>query len=155
MIWPKNAAWLIFGFLFLSGCTSMAITAGFDDVRTTVAQRSQVQISWDNGTELDKEAAEKLDSLLKRKLTADDAVQIALLNNRELQAVYSDLGVAQSDLVQAGLLSNPIFDAVVKFPTSGGRADLELGAAMNFLDIFYIPCASVSPPHASRKPKRG
>ena len=139
MIWPKNAAWLIFGFLFLSGCTSMAITAGFDDVRTTVAQRSQVQISWDNGTELDKEAAEKLDSLLKRKLTADDAVQIALLNNRELQAVYSDLGVAQSDLVQAGLLSNPIFNAVVKFPTSGGRADLELGAAMNFLNIFYTP----------------
>jgi outer membrane protein, heavy metal efflux system len=67
-------------------------------------------------------------------------VQIALLNNRELQAVYSELGVAQADLVQAGLLSNPIFDAAVLFPTSGrGRPDLELTAAMNFLNIFYIP----------------
>ena len=139
MIGLKKTACLLLGLLLLSGCTSMAINAGFDDVRTAVAQRNQVQISWNNGTELDKEAAEKLDSLLKRKLTADDAVQIALLNNRELQAVYSDLGIAQSDLVQAGLLSNPIFDAVVKFPTSGGRADLELGAAMNFLNIFYIP----------------
>src|SRR4030095_7063748 len=74
------------------------------------------------------------------KLPSDDGVQIALLNNRELQALYSDREVAKADLVQAGLLSNPIFDAVVKFPTSGrGRPDLELGAAMNFLNIFYIP----------------
>ena len=99
-----------------------------------------MQISWNNGTELDKEATEKAGSLLKRKLTADDAVQIALLNNRDLQAVYSDLGVAQADLVQAGLLSNPIFDAAVMFPVSGGgQPDLELSAAMNFLNIFYIP----------------
>ena len=101
---------------------------------------ARCQISWNNGTELDKEASEKLHSLLKRKLTADDAVQIALLNNRDLQAVYSDLGVAQADLVQAGLLGNPIFDAAVMFPVSGGgQPDLELGAAMNFLNIFYIP----------------
>jgi cobalt-zinc-cadmium efflux system outer membrane protein len=140
MITPKNARWLSIGFLFLSGCTSMGLDAGFQDVRTTVEERHQVQIFWNNGTELDKEAAKKLGSLLNRKLTADDAVQIALLNNRELQAVYSDLGVAQADLVQAGLLSNPIFDAAIMFPVSGrGRPDLELSAAMNFLNIFYIP----------------
>src|SRR5688572_11673749 len=140
MITPKNARWLSIGFLFLSGCTSMGLDAGFQDVRTTVEERHQVQIFWNNGTELDKEAAKKLGSLLNRKLIADDAVQIALLNNRELQAVYSDLGVAQADLVQAGLLSNPIFDAAVMFPASGGgRPDLELSAAMNFLNIFYIP----------------
>jgi cobalt-zinc-cadmium efflux system outer membrane protein len=117
----------------------MALNAGFDEVRAVVGERTGSQLFWNNGTELDKEAAEKLDSLLKRQLTADDAVQIALLNNRELQAVYSDLGVAQADLVQAGLFNNPIFDAAVKFPVSGGRPDLELGAAMNFLNIFYMP----------------
>jgi cobalt-zinc-cadmium efflux system outer membrane protein len=83
---------------------------------------------------------EKLRSLLKDKLTADEAVQIALLNNRELQALYSELGIAQADLVQAGLLRNPVFDAAVMFPTSGGgKPDLELSAVMNFLDIFYVP----------------
>jgi cobalt-zinc-cadmium efflux system outer membrane protein len=128
------------GFLFLSGCVSAALDTGFHDVRTTVEERRQVQIFWNNGTELDKQAASKLSSLVNRKLTADDAVQIALLNNRELQAVYSELGVAQADLVQAGLLNNPIFDAAVMFPLSGGgRPDLELGAAMNFLNIFYVP----------------
>ena len=70
----------------------------------------------------------------------DEAVQIALLNNRELQALYSDLGVAQADLVQAGLLKNPIFDAAILFPVaSGGRPKLELSAVWNFLDIFYVP----------------
>ena len=79
-------------------------------------------------------------SLLKDKLTADEAVQIALLNNRDLQALYSELGVAQADLVQAGLLKNPIFDAAILFPVSnGGKPKLELSAVMDFLDIFYIP----------------
>jgi cobalt-zinc-cadmium efflux system outer membrane protein len=125
--------------VFLSGCTTVAMDAGFDEVRGTVEERSARKIFWNNGTELDKEAADKVDSLLKTKLTADEAVQIALLNNRELQAVYSDLGVAQADLVQAGLLNNPIFEAAIKFPTSGGQANLELITVMNFLDVFYMP----------------
>ena len=140
MRWRKSIGWLSVGFLFVSGCASMTLDAGFDDIKAIVEQRSASQISWNNDTELDKEASEKLNSLLKRKLTANDAVQIALLNNRDLQAIYSDLGVAQADLVQAGLLGNPIFDAAVMFPVSGGgQPDLELGAAINFLNFFYIP----------------
>ena len=140
MISGKNAAWLIAGLVVFSGCTSIAMNAGFDDVKATVEERSRTQIVWNNGTDLDQQASERLSSLLKDKLTADEAVQIALLNNRDLQAVYSELGVAQADLVQAGLLSNPIFDASVMFPVSGGgRPDLELSAAMNFLNILYIP----------------
>src|SRR5688572_16895958 len=140
MTWPKHVGWLLGALFFASGCASITLNAGFDEVRAGVGKRTGSQLFWNNGTELDKEAAEKLGSLLKRQLTADDAVQVALLNNRELQALYSDLGVAQADLVQAGLLSNPIFDAAVMFPVrGGGRPDLELGAAMNFLNIFYRP----------------
>ena len=140
MILGRNVVWLMFVLVSLSGCTSIAMNAGFDDVSATVQERSAARIFWKNGTDLDQEALEKLDLLLQNKLTADEAVQIALLNNRELQAVYSDLGIAQADLVQAGVLSNPIFEASVLFPASaGGRPDLELGAALNFLNIFYIP----------------
>jgi cobalt-zinc-cadmium efflux system outer membrane protein len=126
--------------VFVTGCTSIAINAGFDDVRVTVEERSAIKIFWNNGTDLDKDATEKLSSLLQGKLTADEAVQIALLNNRELQALYAELGIAQSDLVQAGLFRNPIFDASVLFPVrGGGRPDLELSVVMNFLDVFYVP----------------
>jgi outer membrane protein, heavy metal efflux system len=124
----------------LSGCASMSLDAGFRDVKASIEQQHQLDIAWNTGSELDKQAAAKLGALLNQTLAVDGAVQIALLNNRDLQAVYSDLGVAQADVVQAGLLNNPIFDAAVKFPVSGtGRPDLELGAAMNFLNLLYIP----------------
>lgn len=136
----KSTGWLLVGFLFSSGCATVSLDAGFDDVKAAVGERTPLQIFWNNGSELDRQAEEKVDSLLRRQLTADDAVQIALLNNRDLQATYADLGVAQADLVQAGLLSNPIFDAAITFPLSGGGSpDLEFGAAMNFLNVFYIP----------------
>jgi cobalt-zinc-cadmium efflux system outer membrane protein len=140
MLLRRNAGYLFALLVFLSGCTTVSLNAGFAEVSGLVEERTAAKIFWSSGTELDKEATDKVGSLLKAKLTVDQAIQIALLNNRDLQAMYSELGVAQADLVQAGLLNNPIFDAVIKFPTSGGgKPDLELSAVMNFLDIFYIP----------------
>ncbi len=140
MLSGPRAGYLSAFLLFMSGCTTMSMNAGIDEVSTLVVERGAAKLFWNNGTELDKEAAEKLGTLLRDKLTVDGAVQIALLNNRELQAVYSDLGVAQADLVQAGLLKNPIFEAEILFPLAhGGRPDLELSAVMSFLDIFYMP----------------
>ena len=118
---------------------------------SNVQQRLGMPLFWNNGTDLDREAEDKLKAILGQKLTAEHAMQIALLNNRELQGVYADLGVAQADLVQAGLLKNPIFDAVVTFPVSGGRPDFELTAAMSFLDIFYIPLAKARGRRAIRR----
>jgi outer membrane protein, heavy metal efflux system len=140
MLLRQKAGWLLVSLVFVSGCTTVVMNAGFDDVRSVVEERGASKILWNSGTDLDKEATAKVDSLLKGKLTAEEAVQIALLNNRDLQALYSELGVAQADLVQAGLFRNPIFDAAVLFPVSdGGRPKLELSAVMNFLDMFYAP----------------
>ncbi len=131
---------IIPSFLLLGGCATFSLNAGFSEISAGVEERSAVKIYWNNGTELDKEATEKVQGLLKEKLNPDRAVQIALINNRELQAVYSDLGVAQADLVQAGLLKNPLFDASIRWPTpGGGRPELDLGMVMNFLDVFYLP----------------
>ena len=112
MLLRRNAGWL-FALLVSSDrlCDRWTSMPGSPTSDATVEERSASKIFWNSGTELDKEAAEKVGSLLKKKLTADDAVQIAMLNNRDLQAVYSDLGVAQADLVQAGLFKNPIFEA--------------------------------------------
>lgn len=141
MLRAQNTGWLtVLSLLLLSGCTSFALNAGFDNVKAEVEQRSAMKLFWNNGTDLDKEATVKVQSLLKGKPTADGSVQVALLNNRELQATYSELGVAQADLVQAGLLKNPIFEAAVLYPAKGGgKPDLELSAVMNFLDILYLP----------------
>jgi outer membrane protein, heavy metal efflux system len=42
-------------------------------------------------------------------LTEDEAVAIALWNNAAFQELLVDLGIARSDLIQAGLLPNPEF----------------------------------------------
>jgi outer membrane protein, heavy metal efflux system len=123
----------------LSGCASVNLTAGFAEVGAAVEERGATTIVWNRGAELDREAAEKLRALLGKRFTADDAAQIAVLNNRDLQAIYSDLGLAQADLVQAGLFRNPILDAAVLFPLSGVRPDLQLTVVISFLDALYVP----------------
>src|SRR5436190_17970129 len=107
-----NRRWTFSGIIVsaaaLSGCATMKLDAGFSDMRSTVEQRAALQVVWNSGSDSDEQARQKLQALLKGKLNVDAAVQLALLNNRELQSAYSDLGVAQADLVQAGLLKNPI-----------------------------------------------
>lgn len=45
---------------------------------------------------------------LEDGLTADEAVAIALWNSPSFQLVLADLGLARADLVEAGLLRNPV-----------------------------------------------
>src|SRR4029453_4676176 len=127
---------LLFG---LTGCASANLSAGFHEVSAAVEERAAKTIVWNRGTDLDQAASEQLRSLLQRTLTADDAVQIAMLNNRDLQATYTELGVAQADLVQAGLFKNPILDAAVFFPLTGVRPDFQLSVVVGFLDALYVP----------------
>lgn len=135
----RRIVWLLLSLVAFAGCASVNLTAGFSDVAAGVEERSAKKIVWNQGTELDREAAERLRGLLQRKLTADEAVQIAMLNNRELQAIYADVGVAQADLVQAGLLRNPILDAAVAFHLGPVRPDVQLGVVLGVLDALYVP----------------
>lgn len=135
----RAIVWMPLLLVGFTGCASVNLSAGFSDVSARVEERAAAKIAWNPGVDLDQEAAARLRSLLQRKLTHDDAVQISLLNNRALQAMYSDLGVAQADLVQAGLLRNPILDAAVAFRLGPGRPDLELGMVFGLLDALYVP----------------
>src|SRR6202000_1202707 len=87
---------------FLAGCTTFSKDGGFDTVSTTASQRlgkNAVLVKTDE----DRNAvAKRTQELLSRPLGMDDAIQIALLNNRGLQASYSELGIAEADLVQVG-----------------------------------------------------
>ena len=46
-------------------------------------------------------------------LSSDDAVGIAIWNNPQLRADLASLGLAEADLVDAGLLRNPRLDMLV------------------------------------------
>lgn len=49
-------------------------------------------------------------------LTPDEAAAIALWNNAQFQADMAGLGFARADLIEAGMLANPVF-----FPVFPGR----------------------------------
>jgi len=125
---------------FLGACGSVPKDAGFADVQRLAADRTGYVVQWNAHTSDDQAVAARVHELLSQGLTADQAVQIALLNNAHLQATFEDLGIAQADLVQAGLLKNPVFDLGVRFPDRGPSGTyLDIGAAEDFLDIALIP----------------
>ena len=127
------------GILGLGGCANVPKGLGFGDVEREVARRTGQRVHWNRGSASDQAVAATVRSMLANELGADEAVQIALLNNRNLQATYEELGVAQAEVVQAGLLRNPIFDAEIKFVERGGGTGLELAVVQDFLDVFFIP----------------
>ena len=75
--------------------------------------------------------------LLKAGLTDDAAVKIALLNNPNVVGSYERLGIARADLVQAGLLRNPVFAGDALF--FDGGTEVGLSIAQSFLEVFFIP----------------
>ncbi len=123
----------------LAGC-SVPEDAGFDDARKSAEERTGQRVHWFRGGAEDDEVRRLISDLFSREITAESAVQIALLNNPVLQARYEDLGVAQADVVQAGILQNPTFMAAAHFPTrSGSQVGLEFEIVQQFLDLLMFP----------------
>lgn len=131
--------WVLIAAALLAGC-GPAPDNHFRNVQTLATDRLGQRVEWNGHTADDREVERRLDRLLARPLTVEAAVQVALLNNHKLQATFEDLGIAQADLVQAGLLKNPVLDLNVRFPDRKPfKTYLDFAAAENLLDIFLIP----------------
>jgi len=131
-------AWILAA-VFLGGCASVQKDAGFGEVQKLSAARTGQTVEWNSGSSDDQAIASKIHTMLAAELSVDKAVQIALLNNRNIQVTYEGLGIAQADLVQAGLLKNPVFSVSARFPDGGGGTNLELGVTQQFIDILTLP----------------
>jgi outer membrane protein, heavy metal efflux system len=122
------------------GCAHIPKEAGFGDVQRLVGERVDHRLHWNRGSAEDDRVAEAIDKLLAEELSADAAVQIALLNNGSLQASYDELGITQADVVQAGLLENPVFMGRVRFPHAPPSVtNLEFDVAQDFLSLLMLP----------------
>ena len=124
---------------FLLGCASVSAQKGFQDVQSVVQSRTGLRSHWNQGTSEDEWVQETVKAMLDEKLSVDEAVQVALLNNPTLQAEYEELGIAQADLVQAGLLSNPIFGGSWREPDKEGKTNTEYSIEQNFLELLFLP----------------
>jgi len=98
----------------LAGCATVSTEGAAGDVQKIASDRLDAKDArWSRSAADDAAVDETVRHLLEEPLTVDSAVQIALLNNKHLQASYEELGIAQADLVQAGLLPNPGFSSQV------------------------------------------
>ena len=131
-LWPLAA--------LAPACASTSATPAFRDTAQLVEMRTGRRIFWNQGGAADEAVARRIRELSSRDLSVDRAVQIALLNNKELQAVYEDLSIAQADLVQAGLLQNPSFSGGVAVPIAGSdvQTGFSLGVAQDFLSVLTL-----------------
>lgn len=125
--------------LLLAGCAQQQKPAPFEAVQSTVNERIGKRVEWYTGGDADESVRAAIEQTLSRDFSADEAVHIALLNNRNLQATFEELGIAQADLVTAGLIRNPVLDGDILFSTAGGGTAVELTVLQNFLDILWIP----------------
>jgi cobalt-zinc-cadmium efflux system outer membrane protein len=124
----------------LSACAPTSAARAFRDTSQLVETRTGRPIFWNQGGAADEAVSRHIRDLLSQELSVGAAIQIALLNNRDLQATYEDLSVAQADLVQAGLLQNPTFSVGVTVPVAGSavQTGFNLGVAEDFLALFLV-----------------
>ena len=127
----------IIALLGAEGCASVQPRAGFDDATELVARRAPYTLQWDTGSPDDSLVDRRLRVMLRGEIGVDTAVQVALLRNAGLQATFEDIGIAQADLVQAGLLRNPVFNAAWLFGPAPGVQTA--GLLFPFMDLLQRP----------------
>jgi outer membrane protein TolC len=121
----------------LSGCASFSGDQGMDAVNgmtKSSLRMDAVALSSDDDIAA---ARETVAALLKRPLRIDAAEQIALLNNRELQAAYNELGVAEAARVRASLPANPRFN--ISHVAGGGAFEFEAQIVASILSLATLP----------------
>ena len=112
----------------------------FESVERTVRERTKQEIRWQRDLAAREESRSRVGALLQSPVTLSMAVQIALLNNRGLQASFEEIGLSFADLREARTLANPNVDLQIKFPDRPPTHPLtEWGLAQNFLNLLMLP----------------
>ena len=121
----------------LGGCATLSSDGGFGPVEQTARDRLGKDVKWAR-SDADRDAVDqRVAQLLERPLSADDAVQIALLNNKGLQASFGELGVSEADRVQAGRLPNPGFS--FGRLQQGSGLEIDRSVQFNLARLLMLP----------------
>jgi outer membrane protein TolC len=124
----------------LTGCATFSRDGGLDTVSAMTKERTGHPVQFAKPGSKAEATEHNIDQLLSKPLTADAAVQIALINNKGLQASLAELGIAEADLVQAGWMRNPGFS----FGRMRGGPEVEIERSIMFdlVGLLTIPLRS-------------
>ena len=131
----------------LVGCARVDPKPEFERAHALIGASTGVDARYDVGSASQDSA--DLEEVLDGGLSLDEALRLALTNNRKLQAEFMSVGVAKADLVQAGLLSNPSLSLLFLLPSGGGgQANLQGSIAQSISDLWQLPRRKAVAGHA-------
>jgi len=125
--------------LLASGCATTSLSKDLSTIEDTVSARAGLEKFALPGFDVAEATPEEVDQLLAQPLTADAAVRVALLNNRQARAALAEVGIARGELVQAGLVPNPEFELEVRDPGGAQPTQIDIGLELNLSNTFLAP----------------
>ncbi len=125
----------------LGGCASFSPDGGFAAIEKTAQDRLGKQVVWARSAADQDGIDQQVAKLLAQPLQADSAVQVALLNNRGLQARFAELGITEAEVVQASRLPNPgfSFGRSSRAHGEGTEREIERGVHFNLARLLALP----------------
>ncbi|MGX4773710.1 TolC family protein [Bradyrhizobium guangdongense] len=126
--------------LSLSGCAAFSPDSGMTAVSDLTGQAINKDVAFVRTAEGAGGVDARVRQLLSRTLNADAAVQIALLNNKGLQAAYNELALAETDLVEQSLPPNPVFS--MSRISGNGASEIERQVVGDILALATLPFRS-------------
>ena len=121
----------------LGGCASFTPDGGFATVEKATKDRLGKDVQWARSGADQDSIGKRVGELLSKPLTVDDAVQVALLNNRGLQADFQELGITEAEVVQAGRVPNPGFS--FGRMSKGDEREIERGLHFSLARLVAMP----------------
>lgn len=131
---------LVLGALGLSGCAAFSPDSGMTAVSELTSQTIKKDVAFVRTAEGAGAVDARVRQLLSRTLTAGTAVQVALLNNKGLQAAYNELALAETGLVEQSLPPNPVFS--VSRISGNGASEIERQVVGDILALATLPFRS-------------
>lgn len=124
----------------LAGCASFSSDAGMTVVSDIAGQTIGKEVAFVRSADDAERAGSTVRRLLGRTLSVDAAVQVALLNNKGLQAAYNVLALAETELVEQSLPPNPTF-AISRIAGNGAN-EIERQVVGDILALATLPLRS-------------
>ena len=127
-------SWLIG--LIATGCANFSVRQTFSEISTVTKQQNSHQLN------LGVLSSVKREEMLSQPLDLQRTVQLALLNNRSLQASFQQLGIDQAKWVASGIWSNPSLHLSLHTDWSDEHthsAESEMVISMDIADLLFKP----------------
>ncbi|MHC4380277.1 MAG: TolC family protein [Planctomycetota bacterium] len=118
-------------------CAQTSVPMELDQAESLVTTSTGVEATF-------QPSAAPLDLAAQREwvaggLSLEQALQLTLRQQQGLQVELLEIGLAQADLVQAGLLTNPTLDLAIRFPGDGTGTLIDALLGFELMDLWQVP----------------